>query len=92
MEDVKNGAIIEGNLKSIRLTSNINGNSIFIPAAGYCNGSLLYNIGMNGGLWSSSLVDGNDVYARNLYFSYYGDVIENGYSRCFGLSVRGVQA
>lgn len=86
-----NGAIEEGKLKGVRFTSS-NGNSIFIPAAGDCDVSLLDGFGNNGRLWSSSLSDGNGYDARYLYFRYYGGVDEGGISRYGGLSVRGVQA
>ena len=79
-----------GKLKGVRFTSS-NGNSIFIPAAGGCNESLLYVIGMNGILWSSSLYDGGDDYARYLGFGCDGGVNENGDYRYCGRSVRGVQ-
>lgn len=83
--------IEEGKLKGVRFTSS-NGNSIFIPAAGYCYESLLSEVGMNGGLWSSSLLGGYDCDARYLYFYYSGYVYENSIFRYYGLSVRGVQA
>ena len=83
--------IEQGKLKGVKFTGS-NGNSIFIPAAGGCYESLLYEIGVYGGLWSSSLYDGNGVSARNLYFDYCGTVYEYGFIRYYGLSVRGVQA
>lgn len=55
----ENGAIESRKLKGVRFTSS-NGNSIFIPAAGNCNKSLLDGIGVFGRLWSSSLTDGSD--------------------------------
>ena len=85
-----NEPIEEGKLKGVRFTSS-NGNSIFIPAGGYCDESLLDAIGMNGELWSSSLYDGYDDYARYLYFDYDGNVFESSSNRCYGLSVRGVE-
>lgn len=85
-----NKPIESGKLKGVRFTSS-NGNSIFIPAAGNCNESLLDEIGVGGGLWSSSLYDGSDDYARLLYLYYNGNVYEFGNGRYFGLSVRGVQ-
>lgn len=83
--------IEQGNLKGVRFTSS-NGNSIFIPAAGGCNESSLAGVGMYGGLWSSSLGDGNDDGARSLYFGYDGNGNEGGDVRYYGCSVRGVQA
>lgn len=83
-----NGPIKSGKLKGVRFTSS-NGNSIFIPAAGGCDESLLSNIGMNGDLWSSSL-DGSDG-AWGLSFFYGGIVNNYGDYRYYGQSVRGVQ-
>ena len=83
--------IEQGKLKGVKFTGS-NGNSIFIPAAGYCVESLLYVIGMVGDLWSSSLYGGSDDDARNLGFNGDGGVSEGSGSRFYGLSVRGVQA
>ncbi len=69
-----------------------NGNSIFLPAAGYRNGSGLYYAGAYGSYWSSSLYTGSPYSAYSLYFSsssrdwYYF----SGY-RCNGRSVRPVR-
>ena len=89
-EQAQNGVIKPGKLKGVRFTGS-NGNSIFIPAAGSCIESLLYGVGMNGVLWSSSLGDGSGGNARYLYFNFDGDVSEYSYSRYYGLSVRGVE-
>ena len=90
IERAQNGVIEQGQLKGVKFTSS-NGNSIFIPAAGYCNESLLNDFGMYGKLWSSSLGDSDDDGARDLYFSFDGSV--GGYSgnRGYGRSVRGVE-
>jgi hypothetical protein len=89
-EQAENGVIESGKLKGVRFTGS-NGNSVFIPAAGYCLESSLNGIGMRGLLWSSSLYDGYGDYARILRFYCDGSVYENGYYRYYGLSVRGVQ-
>jgi hypothetical protein len=83
--------IKQGKLKGVRFTGS-NGNSVFIPAAGYCDESLLDAIGMSGRLWSSSLDGGNDDSARYFGFDYGGSVSESGNVRYYGRSVRGVQA
>jgi hypothetical protein len=66
-----------------------NGNSIFLPAAGYrCDGDL-GNVGSCGDYWSSSLSGGGSVWAFGLHFgsdSYYWDA---NY-RYYGRSVRAV--
>ena len=92
-EQAQNRVIEQGKLKGVRFTSS-NGNSIFIPAAGYCYESLLDKVGVYGRLWSSSLYDGYDCYdeeARFLNFSYGGYVGGGGHNRDYGRSVRGVQ-
>ena len=63
-----------------------NGNSIFLPAAGYRTGSSLYSVGIRGYYWSSSPV--------RLDYAYYllindGSVNSN-FHRFYGLSVRPV--
>jgi hypothetical protein len=65
-----------------------NGNSIFLPAAGYLNGTSFYGVGLNGHYWSSSLGLGSPHSAYGVSFSsskgegrYYGN-------RYLGLSVR----
>ena len=66
-----------------------NGNSIFLPAAGYRNDSELDSAGSRGYYWSSSLYTGNTVDAWNLYFgSGYYDVYDN--YRYYGFTVRPV--
>ena len=80
-----NGTKING----MKFTSKINGNSIFIPAAGYCgNGSVDY-VGSSSGVWSSSLKDDYPNLAWYLYFNS-GDCYIYGSRRCIGRSVRGV--
>ena len=66
-----------------------NGNSIFLPAAGYRFGSEVYYRGSYGYYWSSSLSSSNNGYACNLYFDS-GRYDWNLSSRCSGLSVRPV--
>jgi hypothetical protein len=87
-----------GNLKGVKFTSktvkddNNEFTSIFIPAAGSCDGSLLNTTGMYGRLWSSSLDDVTDDSARCLELDYgyiLGGVV---YERYIGMSIRGVQA
>ena len=67
----------------------LNGNSIFLPAAGYMVGDTLFLAGSFGYYWSSSLYADNPSYAYNVYF--YPDFMSwNGYSRSHGRSVRPV--
>ena len=66
-----------------------NGNSIFLPAAGYRYDSDLYLAGSYGYYWSSSLDTGNSGYACSLDFGSDG-VYWDFNTRYCGLSVRGV--
>ena len=80
-----NGSGVNGR----KFSSKINGNSIFIPAAGiYRDGSVDY-VGSSGGIWSSSLKDDYPNLAWYLYFNS-GDCYIYGSRRCIGRSVRGV--
>ena len=66
-----------------------NGNSIFLPGAGYRYGTSLYSSGSNGYYWSSSLYDGNSN--RACYLVFYGSNYDWNYNvRCQGYSVRPV--
>ena len=67
-----------------------NGNSIFLPAAGYRIGSSLFNDGDYGNYWSSTP---NDYYyyyyyAYNLYFYDGNEIVYWRSHRCNGLTVR----
>ena len=66
-----------------------NGNSIFLPAAGYRYNSALLTAGSHGIFWSSSLYADISVTANDLGFisNYVGC---GGFDRCGGLSVRPV--
>ncbi len=66
-----------------------NGNSIFLPAAGYRSGSSLYYAGSCGFCWSSSPYESDSRYACSLYF-YGGYHSMDYYFRCNGHSVRPV--
>ncbi|MBQ2292428.1 MAG: hypothetical protein II245_02000 [Bacteroidaceae bacterium] len=73
-----------------KITSKSNGNSIFLPAAGYRSGTSLYNAGSYGYYWSRSLNAGDSLYAYYLYFSSSDISTYNNY-RCYGQSVRPVR-
>ena len=64
-----------------------NGNSIFLPAACYRDGTLLIGAGSNGYYWSSSL--GTVNHARYVDFNTIIDYMDYD-NRCYGLSVRPV--
>lgn len=74
-----------------RLFTANNGNSLFIPAAGYYYASTL-ELSVNYGLyWSSSLYMINTDGARNFYFNSEGYLLFN-FGRCCGQSVRPVRS
>ena len=72
-----------------RLVTGPNGNSIFLPAAGYRGSTYLSNAGSSGLYWSSSRNTGYPYYAWGVYFG--SDLVYRGSgSRCDGQSVRPV--
>ena len=81
-----NGTKING----MKFTSKINGNSIFIPAAGNCLDGSVYYVGNYGYVWGSSLSTFYPSYAWNLGFGS-SNCLMGSYSRCNGRSVRGVR-
>lgn len=71
-----------------RVTSKTNGNSIFLPAAGYRYGTSLNDVGSGGDYWSSTLYTDDLYCAWGVYFSS-SNILRN-YYRCPGQSVRPV--
>uniref|UniRef100_UPI0040560787 hypothetical protein n=1 Tax=Alistipes sp. TaxID=1872444 RepID=UPI0040560787 len=66
-----------------------NGNSIFLPAAGYRYGESHYRAGERGYYWSASATPGDAQHAFGLYFGSGGHFVYWG-DRSYGLSVRPV--
>ena len=81
--------IWQNGVRGILFTAS-NGNSLFLPEAGYCDGSILYFAGNYGYYWSSSLKTGNLDSAWRLNFDSGGYGM-NGSNRCGGRSVRPVR-
>ena len=79
----------KGTTAGYLVTSKINGNSIFLPAAGYRLNDDLSYAGSDGGYWSSSLYSGYPYDAWDVCFGSDG-VSRGGYDRCYGQSVRPV--
>ena len=69
-----------------------NGNSLFLPAAGYRMYDELNDVGYFGSYWSSSLSTVSPIYAWLFYFlsDYYG--MNGDYGRFYGQSVRPVRS
>ncbi len=74
-----------------RLFIATNGNSLFLPAAGYLNGMSLSDVGTWGSYWSSSLRTGNLCEAWSLII-YSDSRGVGGGVRCLGCSVRPVRS
>ena len=66
-----------------------NGNSIFLPAAGYCRGSSRYGVGEDGGYWSSTPDEGYTGFAYDLRFDSGGHNVDWNF-RLSGHTVRPV--
>ena len=73
-----------------RLFTAANGNSLFLPAAGYRDDGSLTYAGSRGYYWSSSLFTDYPYYAWCFYFLSYGYGM-NDRSRDYGRSVRAVR-
>ncbi len=71
------------------ITSKNNGKSIFLPAAGYRDGSSLDYADSYGVYWSRTLNASTPIYASYLFF-YKGCIKTNNFSRYCGRSVRPV--
>ncbi|MBR5323603.1 MAG: SUMF1/EgtB/PvdO family nonheme iron enzyme [Muribaculaceae bacterium] len=72
-----------------KVTSNVNGNTIFLPAAGFRDNGDLYDAGSHGYYWLSSLYTGISCYACSVFFNSV-NVDWDGNDRCNGQSVRAV--
>lgn len=80
---------IQNGVNGYKVTSKSNGNSIFLPAAGFREGSSLYYAGSYGGCWSSSLPTYYPYYAYRVYF-HSSDVSRSNCGRSGGFPVRPV--
>ena len=83
----------QNGVNGYKVTSKSNGNSIFLPAAGYRNESSRVNAGSRGYYWSSSLDTDSPDHAWHVSFAsnYLGRIGYNRYhGRCYGFSVRPV--
>ena len=79
----------QNGVKGYKVTSKSNGNSIFLPAAGYRYGSSLDSAGSYGDYWSSSLYTDSPYLAWGVDFNS-SNVVRDRNDRYFGFSVRPV--
>ncbi len=80
----------QSGVKGYQVSSKTNGNSIFLPAAGYRDGTVLNGAGSYGNYWSSSLLTVRPYGAWYVYF-YLDNVSRGSSRRYYGQSVRPVQ-
>ncbi len=81
----------QNGVNGYKVTSKSNGNSIFLPAAGYREDSWLRNAGSLGFYWSSSLCTDSPYNAWHVYFySYSSNVSRSDSPRHCGFTVRPV--
>lgn len=78
-----------GDVKGYKVTSNINGNSIFLPAAGYLHEESLKGAALYGHYWSSTPYVENHTMAYLLYINESCHST-NWEARALGYSVRPV--
>ena len=79
----------QNGVNGCKVTSKTNGNSIFLPAAGYRGSASVLNGGSYGYYWSSSLYESDPSYAYTLYF-YSRSEYWSSYGRNYGHKVRAV--
>ena len=80
----------QNGVNGYKVISKINGNSIFLPAAGERSYALLGEVGDEGLYWSRSLVTGNNYHAYNLQFSSSWMYLRDISYRMYGYQVRAV--
>ena len=81
----------QNGVAGMRFTSKRNGNSIFLPAAGWRNGTSTIVAGEYGIYWSSTPYEGNSQYAYYLYFLSGGSAYSDDWCyRYYGHTVRPV--
>lgn len=79
----------QNGVNGYKVTSKSNGNSIFLPAAGYRKDSSLDRAGTYGEYWSSSLITDSPYGAWGVLFSS-SNVIRVAGARYYGFTVRPV--
>ena len=82
--DNYNGTRVKGRV----FTSKVNGNSVFFPAAGFCDNSSVKSVGINGNYFLASLYSSTGIW--ELHLSAGMKSLDQFGTRYFGFSVRGV--
>ena len=93
-ELIANTTITQESLNGVngrRFTSKIDGNSIFIPAAGDQDYGSVYDAGSGGYLWSSSLAESASISGWCLHFNSVNMGVGHGFDRYSGLTIRAVK-
>ena len=83
-----NGTGVAGYIVTCKY-SDYKGNQLFLPAAGYRDGTSFSNVGTHGSYWSSSLLKSDPTRAYKVYF-YSGSVSRDYGYRYYGYPVRPV--
>ncbi|MCR5658781.1 MAG: DUF1566 domain-containing protein [Bacteroidales bacterium] len=91
LDNTTNTCTTQNGVSGILFTAS-NGNSLFLPAAGYRYYSDLYNAGSSGDYWSSSLSTDYPSDAWDFEFDSGGYVVLYYYNRYFGFTVRPVRS
>lgn len=78
-------------VNGVLFTSNINGASLFLPAAGYRESRVLSNAGLSGSYWTRTLYVNDSPFVHNLFFGQNNVQTEFNGDRSRGHSVRAVR-
>jgi len=80
----------QNGVNGYKLTSKINGNSIFLPAAGYRSNADLLSVGTKAYYWANTLYAFGTFDAVNLYYERTLVSVGKYSSRCIGNTIRAV--
>ena len=90
LDNTTSTIIWQNGVRGILFTAS-NGNSLFLPEAGYCNNDNFYFANVDGVYWSSSIKTDNPRYAWSFFFEV-GNISMSQSYRCYGRSVRPVRS
>ena len=77
-------------VKGMLFKSKVNCNTLFVPFAGFVIVGNVFDVGLIGYVWSSSLSSKDVIYADFLFVASYGGAVLGSDIRYVGFSVRGV--